>query len=309
MKVYELRPGAATSIGSLPHDDASEAAEFALRVQPHLPAAPQLPHAHPAEGMLSQAASGGDTAGPSWGGLRAFLDKVADRTAPIKLQMTGPITAGLARMRREGEPAATAFANAARLAGEQARAIVALARARAPKVGLVAFLDEPGLTVWAGANAPLSGEAVVDLLSGTLASLGPDVVTGVHCCGPTDFKLVTAAGPDILSAPLDTGLADAAPTVASFLENGGWVAWGAAPTDRPIGASADGLWRRLVDLWCALTQQGCDPALLRQQSLVTPSCGLANYRVQQAEHVLELANVVAARVHSQAVASRLSVGA
>src|SRR4029077_9858728 len=132
---------------------------------------------HRSEGMLSQAASGGDMDGPSWGGLRAFLDKVADRTAAIELQMKGPITAGLARMRREGEPAATAFANAARLAGEQARAIVALARARAPKAGLVALLHEPGLTVWAGANAPLGGEAVVDLLSGALASLGPDVVT------------------------------------------------------------------------------------------------------------------------------------
>jgi hypothetical protein len=141
----------------------------------------------------------------------------------------------------------------------------------------------------------------------TIESLG--AVSGVHCCGRADWPLVLGAGPGILSAPIDAGLDEHGHALATHLEAGGWIAWGAVPTGGPLGSTTDRLWRSLGDLWCTLVRQGCDPALLRQRALVTPSCGLAQHGRPQAEHVLRLAGRLAERVSGQAMAARFCLGA
>ena len=246
-----------TSIGSLPHRDADAAAAFVLRHQPELPAAPQLPRRSPLEGMVAQAArgipgvsispdgtlsivdGGIDPSAPvqtpfdgaSHAGLLAFLSLAAGRTDPVKLQLTGPITLGLA------------------------------------------LLD---------AGVPLDQA----------------------------FEVASAAGATVLSLPVDRDsvLASAA-AINIHLERGGWIAWGAVPTNEPLGTDADRLWRRLSAVWCDLVQSGCDPIQLRQQAMVTPACGLAGHGPSQAARALKLAQTIAARVTDQASAIRLSAGA
>ena len=58
-----------------------------------------------------------------------------------------------------------------------------------------------------------------------------------------------------------------------------------------------------------MVRAGCDPVLLRTQSLITPACGLALHGETQAAHVLSLARNVAQRLHDQAVGVRLTAGA
>src|SRR4051794_30550247 len=53
-----LSSGVATSIGSLPHSDADEAAALVIARTPDLPAAPQLPARSRREGMIGQSAHG-----------------------------------------------------------------------------------------------------------------------------------------------------------------------------------------------------------------------------------------------------------
>ena len=332
--MIELRAGVATGIGSLPHTDARAATEFVLDLLPELPAAPQLPHRRLAEGMVAQGAAGiagirakrngrlavdADVFDPSapispaldgdgWVGMRAFLDAVSTRTGPIKLQLTGALTLGLALV-DAGVDARHAFPVALEAVAVRARALVSLARSRAPHAPLVVFLDEPGLTAVAGRDFPLPLGQTVDLVSGALASLGNSVLCGLHCCGSTDWRLALQAGPQILSVPADLRLVDEAPALGSVLEAGGWVAWGAVPTDRPIGDDPDVLWRQLVTLWCELARAGCDTALLRRQALITPACGLAGHGLSQAAWVLRLCRRIGDRVADQATASRLSMGA
>lgn len=330
-----LRPGTVTSIGSLPHRDPDAAAVFVLRHQPALPAAPQLPGRSPLEGMIAQVArgipgvdidAGGglvvdasrlDPAAPvdaridaaGHAGLLGFLTHVAGRREPIKVQLTGPITLGGALM-AAGVAPDLAFAVASAAIRAKAQGLVDVCRRRVPDAPLVAFLDEPGLCAVGRPDFPLDPDDTIDLMSGALAVLEPAAVTGIHCCAPADWRLLSAAGATIVSLPATVECALlGASALASHLDRGGWVAWGAVPTDGPVGTDVDRLWRHLSELWCDLVRQGCDPVQLRTQALITPACGLAGHGTSQASRTLRLVDGLARRVSDQAVAARLNVGA
>ncbi len=334
-RVVGFSPGVFTSIGSLPHTDPVAAAEFVLASQRRLPAAPSLPQRSPLEGMVAQAAWGipgvsvladgsldldlaqldpeapiadAELAGEPFVGLRTFLDAVSDRTEPMKLQLTGPVTLGLA-LHAAGADADVAFAVASHAVRSRAASLLDVAQATAPACDLVVMLDEPGLVGLIAPDFPLDREAAVDLTSGALAVLEQVATTGLHCCGPTDWKLALQTGPDILSVPVGQGIEQAGGALERFLDDGGWVAWGAVPTDEPIGSSPGRLFRQLSASWCELVQAGCDPIVLRTQAMVTPACGLALHGESQAERVLGLTRQVGARLHDQAIGVRLAVGA
>lgn len=335
VKTIDLPHGLATSIGSLPHTDPRAAAAFVLERQPRLPAAPSLPNRSGVERMIAQAAWGiagvrvledgsleiDDPAidprdpltdagidGDPFVALRAFLGAVAGRRTPIKLQLTGPVTLGIALL-NVGVPASRAFAVAGAAVRARARSLVAAAQKSAPLAPLVMFVDEPGLTAAMHPGFPLDPNRTIDLVSSALATIEPHAVTGLHCCGRADWRVVLQTGPQILSLPLESGAVEHSGAVSAFLDRGGWVAWGAVPTAGPIGSTPERLWQHLSAEWCALTQGGCDPVLLREQAIITPACGLATHGEAQSDLVLSLANQVARRLETQTQGMRLTVGA
>jgi len=326
--------GTPTAVGSLPFVDADEAVAFVLDALPELPAAPTLPRRDPREGMIAQAAWGIPGVGvrpdgtievdpaaldpeapvgdPQLGGapfatFRAFLTAIEGRTGPVKVQVTGPVTLAVALVRAGAAPA-LACAVAVRAVRARARAVSDAVVAAAPEATVVAFVDEPALV--GGPPAELADpETVIDLVSGALAVWERRAITGVHVCGPSDWRAVLQAGPRILSAPVGAGFGPGAGALATFLERDGWIAWGAVPTDRPLGESASHWWRDLSAQWCSLVQAGCDPVRIRRQALVTPACGLALHDVSQVALVHELTRTLGLRIHDQLAGVRLSVGA
>lgn len=333
-----LHPGTPSAIGSLPHADVEQAARFALEAQPELPVAPQLPRRHPSEGMLAQVAAGmsgvrvgndgwslavdrrrlgpGPAGAPldtdAWAGTLAFLRRAAaiGHAGPVKVQIAGPVTLGLA-LAQAGTPASKAFAVAGAVVRDRIRAVRREVAGSLPDAPVVFVLDEPGLTAYADPSFPLGSEETIDLLSGSLATAGAggrNTVAGIHCCGPTDWSMVLQAGPDLLSLPVDAVPGEVS-GLAMFLDRGGWVSWGAVPTDQPLGDRDDAHWRKLNGLWGELARTGCDPMRLRLQSVITPACGLALHRPSQAAQVYELVRRLAERVQDQALAARLSAGA
>lgn len=327
--------GWATAIGSLPHTRCDDAVELVLRTQPDLPATPTLPRRSPLEGMLQQAMWGvqGVTVEPDgtiqvdparvdpdaplqdtgldaepYAAFRTFLGAVAGRTRPVKTQLTGPVTLGLA-LTLHGVPAPVSFGIAERVVVERAAAMIAALREALPEAPLVVFLDEPALVGTAQADFPLPIDETIDLVSGVLAALEHDAVTGVHCCGDADWKAVLMAGPQVLSLPVTADLSPVMGSLANFLDQGGWIAWGAIPTNAPVGEHAGLYWKSLSAKWCDLVRQGADPVLIRRRSLITPHCGLAHHDHDQAEHVLRLCELVASSLQEQAVSVKLSVGA
>jgi hypothetical protein len=334
MRQVLLPIGLASAVGSLPHADASEAVVFTLERQPRLPAAPSLPRLSPVEGMIPQAAWGiagvlvlpdgsllvdeaavdpeapldpGLDAAP-FASLRAFLDAIAGRVAPFKIQLTGPVTLGLA-LHAVGVPADRAFAVAGKAVSARVQEVLGSARRVAPGATPLVFLDEPGLTAALEPGFPLGVDDTLDLVSSALAAVEGGAIAGLHCCGRADWPVVLQAGPQMLSLPVDAGAADHPGAFADYLDRGGWLAWGAVPTDRPLGETAEILWRRLVAEWETLAEAGCEPTRLVEQALITPACGLVGLDVAQAAHVLDLTNHLAQRVEARALELGLTLGA
>lgn len=328
-----LAAGIATGVGSLPHRNAAAAAASVLRCLPELPSVPQLPARSRYEQLVAQplhgidgielAGDGSIVLGPSFdpgvtvpeeldpeafGGLLAFLEEARRAARPparVKAQVTGPLTMGVA-LARAGVPQADAFDLAARITRARARAIERHVVCALPDASLVLFYDEPALVCWRD-EPPLDREAATDLLSGALASTG--CVAGVHVCGAGDLRLALSAGPEIVHFDVHALSFEDSIALARFLDGGGWVAWGAVPTHGPIGEHPAPLWKSLLDVWCELTRRGCDPVLLRTQGIVAPACGLAGHGPSQAERAMLLARELGNRVHDQAAATKLAVGA
>src|SRR5262245_28356231 len=334
MREVLLPIGLASAVGSLPHGDVAGAVEFVLERQPKLPAAPSLPRRSAMEGMIPQAAWGiagvlvlpdgsllvdeavvdpdlplgdGLDAEP-FAGLRAFLAAIEGRVAPFKLQLTGPVTLGLA-LHAVGVPTDRAFAVAAKAVAARVREVLGAARRSAPGATPLLFLDEPGLTAALEPGFPLDVDDTLDLVSSALAGVEEHAIAGLHCCGRADWPVVLQAGPQMLSLPVGTGATEHFGVFADYLERGGWLAWGAIPTDRPLGESADLLWRRLVAEWDALAEGGCAPQQLVEQAMITPTCGLVGLDVAQAHHVMDLTRQLARRVEARAVELGLTLGA
>ena len=334
MREVLLPIGLASAVGSLPHEHVGEAVGFALAAQPRLPAAPSLPRRSAVEGMIPQAAWGipgvlvlpdgsllVDEAavdpdlplGPAlddepFVGLRAFLAAIEGRVAPYKVQLTGPVTLGLA-LHAVGVATDRAFAVAAKAVGARARDVLGEARRAAPGATPLLFLDEPGLTAALEPGFPLGVDDTLDLVSSALASVQDEAIAGLHCCGRADWPVVLQAGPQMLSLPVDAGARDHPGAFADYLERGGWLAWGAVPTDRPLGETAEILWRRLMAEWEGLVDGGCEAHKLVEQALITPACGLAGLDVAQAAHVVDLTGHLAQRVEARATELGLTLGA
>jgi hypothetical protein len=222
------------------------------------------------------------------------------------VQITGPLTLGVAYV-EAGMDASIAFPLAARVTRAWAGAMAELVSAKLPEAALVCFLDEPALVCWSNAEGPIERETATDLLSTALAACGG--MSGVHVCGQGDLRLALDAGPQVVHFDVQALDLDDASALSRYLDGGGWIAWGAIPTHRPVGENAQPLWKALLDAWCELTRRGCDPIRLRTQALVAPACGLAGHGASQSEHAMLLAREIGNRVHDHAAATKLAVGA
>lgn len=312
-----LMTAAATGVGSLPHRDADEAAEFSLRCAPDLPFVPTVPRRSPAEGMIAQALVGlnGVSVGPceaiavdvarldpnapvatdldhdAFGGFRAFLTAARGRRGPIKWQFTGPITLGLTLVNAGVEPQ-LAFEVAGTAVRSHVRALRALIAEELPGCPQLVVLDEPMAEELSSRNFPLGTDEAIDLLSGALAPLetvGADApATGVHCCAAPDWSALIAAGPTVLSIPTRPFVVSIAGYISRFLRAGGWVIWGAIPTDGPLIDTPRLLWSHLNVVHEGLVQRGVDRQQMLTQAMYSPACGLALHSEVVAERVFAL---------------------
>lgn len=336
-----MHGGAVTGIGSLPHRDVQSAVDAAC-AGTDIPFVPTLPRLDPAEGMIAQAVTGisgisvgqygsllvdseridpvapvhTDLAHGAFIGYRAVIERLSGdmansgSTSPrvIKWQFIGPVTLGQALV-RAGVPVGIAFDVAIHAVRSHVANLFAAIAVAAPHIGQVVVIDEPDLGSLMSEHFPIAPDTAIDLMSSAMAAVEGEAVVGLHCCAPIDIAPLIAAGPAILSVPVSKHLVSHAGALASFLERDGLIAWGVVPTDGPVMATSERSWRSLSKVWCELVQEGCDALRLWQQSLLTPACGLANHTVATSDIIMEQVREIAERIRTQAVATRLTVGA
>ncbi len=209
----------------------------------------------------------------------------------LKGQITGPISMGLSitdgsRFIIYDDELAEALAKSLHL---KAAWMENFLRHQARKT--IVFLDEPYLTSLGTSFVALSADKVTSLMTRTLSGISG--LKGLHCCGNADWSMLLGWPLDILS--FDTyNYVDALGLyqiqTVDFLNRGGAIAWGIVPNDdeAAVKESVSSLKDRLEEAMAPLTRHGIPFKQVVEQSLLTPSCGLASLSIDAADRVLEL---------------------
>jgi hypothetical protein len=300
--------GAATGIGSLPGTDFGEAVKTVLGELPELPYLPELPERGPGADMIGRTAGllvelpvelyaarwrlagrpGRDarrTADLRERDLDALTEHAAAYTGALKIQVAGawtlaanldlPVGGALLR-----DPGAVRDLGASLAEGLVVH--VAEVSARVPGARLLLQLDEPSLPAALAGRVPTESgfgtlrrvepATATEVIRGVVEAVGVPVV--VHCCAPrVPVELIRSAGAAGLAVDLDL-LEDLDP-LGEVLDAGLGLLAGVVPTAPPpsgrppapaeVADRVRGLWQRL----------GFPAERLREQVVVTPTCGLA----------------------------------
>ncbi len=218
----------------------------------------------------------------------------------VKGQVTGPISFGLTVTDQAGRAALydeTLEEVIVKGLPLKARWQAEALRKAAPGSKVVMFVDEPYLVSVGSALIPVSREQVVGHITEVLKGCGADV-TGIHCCGNTDWSMVFETGVDLVNFDafdyLD-GFVAYDEDIAGHLERGGTIAWGVVPnSERVLSEGAEKLAAMLEGAFDTLEARGLDRETLAKQSLVTPACGLGPTTIEAADRALAMTREVSA---------------
>lgn len=156
------------------------------------------------------------------------------------------------------------------------------------------FIDEPilsaiGTSSYLGVSNAEASRMLTEIVKHIKASGG---LAGIHCCGKADWPLILSSGIDVFNFDAyfywDT-LGIYPEEIKSFINNGGFIAWGVVPTSDIIrGVTLDGLCEQLERGLTSLEKIGVPREKLRRQSLLTPSCGTGSLEINDALKVFSL---------------------
>ena len=142
---------------------------------------------------------------------------------------------------------------------------------------VIIFIDEPYLVSIGSSFVNISKEAAVNAIEEIDAAVKEEgALSGVHCCGNTDWALLLKSGIDIINFDAYNFTKEFllyAPDINDYLKDNGAIAWGIVPSSDAIGKeSGASLEKRLENSIKALSDKGVD--ISGMSSIITPSCGL-----------------------------------
>ena len=159
---------------------------------------------------------------------------------------------------------------------------------------MIVFFDEPSLTAY-GSSAFLgvSRNDVIESLNDVISLVTQrGGVPGVHCCGNTDWGLLMETDAAIVNfdaVDYMESLSIYGEQVASFLDRGGVLAWGAVRNTEEVRSESVGdVTRRVRNGADLLERRGVDRSALMRKIMVTPACGCAGMAVADVEYLYHL---------------------
>jgi methionine synthase II (cobalamin-independent) len=163
----------------------------------------------------------------------------------------------------------------------------------------VIFFDEPVMSGFGSAFMPLSREQAMSIFDKLIDTIKEhaDVITGIHCCGNSDWEMLLQTKFDIINFDAFSFLDNFtlySRAINNFLKRGGIIAWGSVPTsDYNESITSDSIIKKLSGAIEKLASQGIDKDLLIKRSLFTPACGMGGLGNETAERIIYLTNEVA----------------
>lgn len=311
---YIIKPFSTTGIGSLPHRDPEDACELILKTF-DIPFWPQLPRRSFRESMLVQYTEsmpfirlnegknliwimrdGSDELERFYesctnntriaisedyaAGLHAFLKKIKGRRLDIvKGHVTGPLTFTLGLKDNYGRY--IYFDEELRevssmLLNANVRWQIDVLGQNANKV--IIFMDEPILSsIGSSSYLGVSGDEVSRLLNNTVSAIeDAGGISGIHCCGRTDWPLVMKSGVSILSFDafeFFDAFAIYKDEIKEFIQRGGYLAMGVVPSSDAINYVDDRKIERLAIENIEKLSNFVPDGIINNRILFTPSCG------------------------------------
>lgn len=158
---------------------------------------------------------------------------------------------------------------------------------------IIIFIDEPYLSSVGSVLFSLQRGQVIKILNEIIDAIHEmKALSGIHCCGNTDWSIVMETNVDIIN--LDAyeyanSIIVYPNQLKNFLNRGGKIAWGIVPTSEKIEKeTVDSLLKKLHNIFINLESQGINKNLLYKSCLITPSCGLGSRSEELAEKILKL---------------------
>jgi len=229
--------------------------------------------------------------------LKQLSDKPSAELMLIKGQVTGPVSFGLTVADENKKPV---FYHEMlsdviiKALGMKARWQEKKFKEAFPEVDTLIFLDEPYLTSYGSAYINISRDDVIRSIVEVKNFL--EGLTGVHCCGRTDWTLFIESAVNVISFDAydyAESLALYPREVKAFLEQGGIFGWGIVPssfpsTEQVAGENVEVLTKRFEEKMQLLVDKGIDKETLLHSALITPNCGTASMSVELAEKAIKL---------------------
>lgn len=223
-------------------------------------------------------------------GFYAFLES-AGRSKPdyVKGQVTGPVSFGLSVVDEKGK---SIIYNDTLKEGFikllEIKAGFQIDRLRQISKTIIMFIDEPYLASFGSSFVSIGRHEVILMLNSLIDKIHSlDALSAIHCCGNTDWSLLTETGVDIISFDAYSyaeGLSLYPGKITEFLKRGGYLAWGIVPTSEAVRKeTGQTLFSRLSREIDSLEKKGVPRKLILSHSLITPSCGMGTLSPELAD--------------------------
>ena len=161
---------------------------------------------------------------------------------------------------------------------------------------IICFIDEPILSAFGSSTyVSVKREDVVALLQEVIEAvhMEENAYAGIHCCGNTEWSILTDAGVDIVNFDaFEFGhtISMYAEDVKAHLEAGRMLAWGVVPTSSKVMdqtvESLEAVLEKNMDMLAEAS--GISKQVICEQALISPSCGTGSLSVEEADKVFEL---------------------
>jgi methionine synthase II (cobalamin-independent) len=231
-------------------------------------------------------------------GLYALRNKLGDRKLKfLKGQITGPVSFGLSVKFEDGK--AIFYEDQWRELLTQHLKMKALWQYSFLKElaeEVIIFIDEPYLSSIGSGYITLSEKEIQSSLSQIIQALKKaGAMTGLHCCGNTDWSKLTSGGLKIDMLNYDAynypqSLTVSVQTVSDQLRDG-YIAWGIVPSSNQIlNLNVQELAHKIEQIFQSLEEKGIEKEELKEKSILTPSCGTASISEESAYQVYRKLN-------------------